>query len=134
MTPNMRGMLAFNPRPNPPTSRWNSQPSGQVSTQVPSYNPTSSAQILTNKFGMSNLPLSSEFQPGGGQFHTLGNSQPRSNPAGHSFYNPQQDIPTGMMPNPPYMNQPGGGPYNVEQGHGVYQNPGWPSNPQAQSF
>jgi hypothetical protein len=52
MTPNMRGMLAFNPRPNPPTSRWNSQPSGQVSTQVPSYNPTSSAQIPTNKFGM----------------------------------------------------------------------------------
>jgi hypothetical protein len=40
----------------------------------------------------------------------------------------------GMMPNQPYMNQPGGGPYNPGQGHGVYQNPGWPANPQAQSF
>ena len=37
------------------------------------------------------------------------------------------------MPNPPYMNQPRGGAYNAGQGHGVYQNPGWPSNPQAQS-
>jgi hypothetical protein len=32
------------------------------------------------------------------------------------------------------MNQPGGGTYNVRQGHDVYQNPGWPANPQAQSF
>ena len=39
-----------------------------------------------------------------------------------------------MMPNPPYMNNPGVGPYNAGQGHGVYQNPGCPPNPQAQSF
>jgi hypothetical protein len=42
MTPNMGGMPTFNPRSNPLTSGWNSQPGGQVSTQVPSYDPTSS--------------------------------------------------------------------------------------------
>jgi hypothetical protein len=89
MTPNMGGMLAFNLGSNPPTSGWNGQPGGQVLTQVPSYNPTSSAQIPTNTFGMPNPPLSSSFQPGGGQCHTLGNPQPRSNPVGGSFYNPQ---------------------------------------------
>jgi hypothetical protein len=66
MTPNMRGIPAFNHGSNPPTSRWNGQPGEQVSTQVPSYNPTSSAQILTNTFGMPNPPLSFDFQPGGG--------------------------------------------------------------------
>jgi hypothetical protein len=134
MTPNMGGMPAFNPGSNPPTSWWNSKPGGQFLTKVSSYNPTSLAQILTNTFGMSNPLLTSGFQPWGGQFHTLGNPQPGSNLAGGSFYNPQQNIPTGMMPNPPYMNPPGGGPYNVGQGHGVYQNPSWPLNPQAQSF
>jgi hypothetical protein len=54
-----------------------------------SYNPTSSVQILTNTFGITNLPLSSGFQPGGGQFHTLVNPQPGSNPAVGIFYNPQ---------------------------------------------
>jgi hypothetical protein len=83
---------------------------------------------------MTNPPLSSSFQLGGGQFHTLGNPQPGSNLAGGSFYNPQQNIPSGMMPNPPYMSQPRGGPYNAGQGNGVYRNPGWPSNPQAKSF
>jgi hypothetical protein len=113
MTPNMGGMPTFNPGSNPPTFGWNNQPGGQVSTQVPLYNPTSSARILTNTFGMMNPPLYSSFQPGGGQFHTLGNPQPGSNLAGGSFYNPQQNIPARMMPNPPYMNQPRGGPYNV---------------------
>jgi hypothetical protein len=47
-TPNMGGFPAFNPRSNPPTSGWNNQPGGQASTQVPSYNPTSSVQIPTN--------------------------------------------------------------------------------------
>ena len=99
-----------------------------------SYNPTSSVQILTNTFGMTNLPLFSGFQPGGVQFHTLVNPQPGSNLAGGIFYNPQQNIPARMMPNPPYMNHPGAGPYNAGQGHGVYSNPRWPLNPQAQSF
>jgi hypothetical protein len=133
MTPNMGGIPAFNPGSNPPTFRWHNQPGGQASAQVPSYNPTSSAQIPTNTFGMTNPPLSSGFQPGGGQFHTLGNPQPESNLVGGNFYNPQQNIPIGMMPNQPYMNHPGGGPYNAGQGHGVYQNR-WPSNPQAQYF
>jgi hypothetical protein len=81
MTPNMGGIPSFNPASNPPTSRWNSQPSGQASTQVMSYNPTSSVQISTNTFGMVNPPLSSSFQPRGGQFHFLGNPKPGSNPA-----------------------------------------------------
>jgi hypothetical protein len=91
-------------------------------------------QIPTNTFGMTNLPLSSGFQPGGGQSHTLGNSQPGSNLVGGNFYNPKQNIPVVMMPNQPYMNYPKGGPYNAGQGHGFYQNSGWPANPQAQSF
>jgi hypothetical protein len=103
MTPYMGGMPAFNLGSNPPTSGWNSEPGGQVSTQVSSFNPTSSVQIPTNTLGMMNPPLSSGFQPGGGQFHTLGNPQPGSNLARGSFYNPQQNIPAGMMPNPPYM-------------------------------
>jgi hypothetical protein len=53
MTPNMGGIPAFNPGSNPPTSGWNSQPGGQASAQVPSYNPTSSTQIPTNTFGMT---------------------------------------------------------------------------------
>jgi hypothetical protein len=59
MTPNMGGIPTFNLGSNPPTSGWNSQ-------QVLSYNATSSMQILTNTFGMTNPPLSSGFQPGGG--------------------------------------------------------------------
>ena len=38
------------------------------------------------------------------------------------------------MPNPPYMNHPGGGPYNFGQGFGTYQNPGWNVVPNTQSF
>jgi len=71
MTPNMGGILAFNPGSNPPTSGWNNQPGGQASAQFPSYNPTSSVQTPTNTFGTTNMPLSSGFQPTGGQFHTL---------------------------------------------------------------
>jgi hypothetical protein len=134
MTPNMGAITDFNPRSNPPTSGWNSQPGGQASAQVPSYNPTSLVNIPNNTFGMMNLPLSFGFQPREGQFQTLGNPQPGSNPTEGNFYNPQQNIPAGMIPNQPYMNQPEGGPYNVGQGHGVYQNPGWPTNIQAQSF
>ena len=73
MTPYMGGMPSFKLGSNPPTFGWNNQPNGQASAQVPSYNPTSLAQILTNTFGMRNPPLSFHFQPGGGQFHTMGN-------------------------------------------------------------
>jgi hypothetical protein len=121
MTPNMGGVPAFNSGSNPPASGWSNQPGRQALAQVPSYIPTSSAQIPTNTFGMTNPPLSSGFQPGGGQFHAMGNPQPGSNPTGGNFYNPQQNIPTRMIPNQPYMNQLGGGPYNAGHGHGVYQ-------------
>jgi hypothetical protein len=39
-----------------------------------------------------------------------------------------------MMPNQPFMNHLGGGPYNSGQGHGSYQNTGWVAIPQEQSF
>ena len=99
MTPNMGDIPAFNPRSNPLASGWSNQPGGHDSTQFPSYTPTSLVIILTNTFGMTNPPLSSGFQPGRSQFHTFGNPQPGSNLTGGSFYNPQQNIPAGMMPN-----------------------------------
>jgi hypothetical protein len=89
MTPNMGAITNFNPGSNSPTSEWNSQPGGQASAQVPSYNPTSLVKIPKNTFGMMNTPLSSSFQPREGQFHTLGNPQPGSNTATENFYNPQ---------------------------------------------
>jgi hypothetical protein len=39
-----------------------------------------------------------------------------------------------MIPNPYYMNQPGGGPYNSGQGFGSHRNPGWNAVPNAQYF
>jgi hypothetical protein len=113
MNPNMGGVPSFNLGSNPPASGWSNQPGGQASAQVSSYNPTSSVKILTNTFGMMNPPISSKFQHRGGQFHTLGNPQLGSNLAGEKFFNPQLNIPAGMMPNQPYMNHPGGGPYNT---------------------
>jgi hypothetical protein len=83
---------------------------------------------------MTNLPLSSGFTPGGGQFHTLGNPQPGATPVGGNFYNPHHNIPTGMVPNQPLMNQFRGGSYNPRQGHGAYQNPRWVAIPQQQYF
>jgi hypothetical protein len=60
---------------------------------------------------MTNPPLSSRFTLEGVQFHGLGNPQPESNPVRGNFYNPQHNILTEMMPNQPFMNHPGGGPY-----------------------
>jgi hypothetical protein len=134
MTPNMGGIPSFNPGSNPLASRWSNQPGGQASSQVLSYTLTSSVPILINTFGMTNPHISSRFTPRGGHFHTLGNPQPESTPAGGNFYNPHQNIPTGMMPNQPLMNHLGGGSYNPGQGHGSYQNPGWDVVPQAKSF
>jgi hypothetical protein len=120
MTPTMGGILSFNPGSNPLASGWSNQPCRQASTQVSSYTFTSSLSILTNTFGMMNPSLSLGFTPGEGNFHSLGNPQLRATPAGGNFYNPHQNIPTGMMPNQPLMNQPGGGSYNPGQGHGAY--------------
>jgi hypothetical protein len=111
-TPNMEGIPSFNPGSNPLSFGWRNQPGRQASAQVPSYTLTSSVSIPTNTFGMMNPPISIGITPGGGQFHNLGNPQPRSNPAGGNFFNPHQNIPTGMMPNQPLMNQPVGGYYN----------------------
>jgi hypothetical protein len=122
-TPNMGDIPVFNPGSNPPAFGWRNQPGGKSLAQIPSYNHTSSVQILTNTFGVMNPPLSFRFPLGRGQFYALGNPQPKSNLVGGNFYNPQQNIPTGMMPNQLFMNQPRGGPYNSGQGHGAYQNP-----------
>jgi hypothetical protein len=82
---------------------------------------------------MTNPFLSSGFPPGGGQFHTLGNPQPGATPTGGNIYNPHHNIPTGMVPIQPLMNQFGGGFYNSRQGHGAYQNHEWVVIPQHQS-
>jgi hypothetical protein len=120
------GIVPFpNPGSNPSTTGWNN-PAG---IQVLPYISTSSMLIPTNNFGMTNPLQSSRFPPGGGQYYTLGkpqprsnpiggcfhNPQPRSNPVGGNFHNPYQNIPAGMMPNPPYTNHLGGGHYNLER-------------------
>jgi hypothetical protein len=64
----------------------------------------------------------------------LGNPQPRATLAGDNFYNPHQKIPTGMIPNQPLMNHPGGGSYIPVHVHVPYQNSGWTTVPQTQSF
>jgi hypothetical protein len=85
MTPTIGGIPPFNPGSNPVASGWSNQPGGQATAHIPSFTPTSSVSIPTNTFGMTNPPLSSRFTPRGGQFHTLGNPQPGSTPAGGVF-------------------------------------------------
>jgi hypothetical protein len=133
-TPNMGGIPSFNPGSNLLSSRWSNQLGRQASAQVPSYTLTSSVLILNNMFVLMNPPLSFGFTPRGGQFHTLGNPQLGATLVGDNFYNPHQNIPTGMMPNQPLMNHPIGGSYNPRQGHDSYQSPRWDVVPQKQSF
>jgi hypothetical protein len=112
--PTVRGLPPINPgsNPGPNAYGWSDQPRGQVVAYGPSFIPTSSVLIPTNTFGMKNPPLSSGFTPGGVQFHTLGNPQPRATLARGSFYNPHHNIPTRMVPNQPLMNHFRGGSYN----------------------
>jgi hypothetical protein len=128
----MGGIPSFNLGSNPLPSRWRNQPGGQASTQVSSHNLNSLVLILTNMFGMMNPPLSFRVTPGGGQFHTLGNPQPRATLVGGNVYNHHQKFPTGIMTNQPLMHHPRRGSYNPGQGHGAYQNPGWVEVPQTQ--
>jgi hypothetical protein len=74
----------FHPGSNPGLNAlgWSGQPSRQVVSYCSSFTPTSSMLILPNTFVMMNPPLSSIFTPRGGQFHTLGNPQPRVTPVG----------------------------------------------------
>jgi hypothetical protein len=126
----------FHPGSNPSLNapRWSNQSSVKVDAYVPSFTPTSSTPIPTNTFGMTNPPLSSGFPLGGGQFHTLGNPQPGATLAGGNIYNLHYKIPTGMVPNQPLMNMFVGGFYNPGQGNGAYQNLGWDTILQHQSF
>jgi hypothetical protein len=132
--PPVGGLPPFHPGSNPSSNapRWSNQPGGQDTAHIPSLTPTSSIPILTNTFGMKNPPLSSKFTPRGGQFHSLGNPQSRATPVGGNVYILHQNIPTGMVPNQPFMNQLGS--YNPGQGHGAYQNPRWVVIPQQQYF
>jgi hypothetical protein len=111
--PNMGGIPSFNPGSNSLSFGWRNQPGGKAFAQILSYTLTSLVSITTNMFGMKHPPLSSGFTPRGGKFHTLGNPQPRATLAGGKFYNPHQNIPTGMIPNQPLMNHPRGGSYNL---------------------
>jgi hypothetical protein len=142
--PNVGSVPILNPGSNPSMVGWNNPVGGQV---LP-YIPIPLVLIPTNTFGMMNPLQTFGFPPGGGQYYTLGTPQPGSNPVGGSFnkpqlvsnttrgnfYNPYQNIPTGMMPNPSFTNQPGGGSYNSGQGFGPHQNPGWNTVPNAQYF
>jgi hypothetical protein len=83
--PNLGSVPFLNPGSNPSIVGWNN-PAGK---QVLPYILISSVLILNNTFGMTNPLQSSRFPPGGGQYYTLGNPQPRSNPAGGNFHNPQ---------------------------------------------
>jgi hypothetical protein len=128
--PNVGSVPNLNPGSNPSTIRWNNLAGGQV----PSYIPIPSVLIPTNTFGMTNPLQSSGFPLGGGQFYTLGTLEPRSNPiggifnnpqlgsnpTGGNFHNPYQNTPVGMMPNPYFMNHPGGGSYDSIQGFGPH--------------
>jgi hypothetical protein len=141
---NIGSVPIINPGSNPSTTGWNNP----VGRKVPPYIPIPSVPIPTNTFGMLNPLQSSEFPPRGGQYYTLGTPQPRSNLVGGNFNNPQlgsnltggnfhnpyQNIPTGMMPNPYFMNQPGGGYFNSRQGFGPSQNLRWNVVPNIQSF
>jgi hypothetical protein len=121
-TPTVGGIPHFHPGSNlgPNAPGWSGQPGGKVVAYGSSFTPTSSIPILTNIFGITNPPLSSEFTPRGGQFHTLGNPQPGGTPDGGNLYNPHHNISTRMVPNQPLMNQFGGGSYNLGLGHGAY--------------
>jgi hypothetical protein len=87
MNPIIGGIPPLNHGSNPITSGWNNQPVRQDIAYGPSIIATSSMLILTNMFGMMNPPLSYRFTLGGGQFHTLGNPQPRSSLVEGNFYN-----------------------------------------------
>jgi hypothetical protein len=117
-----------NPSLNAP--RWSAQPGGQVTSYISSFTPYSFMTIMTNTFIKANPPLSS----GGSQFHAMGNPQPEAPLVEGSVYNPHYVTFAGMMPIQPFMNQFGGRYYPTGQGHGIYQNPGWPTIPQHQYF
>jgi hypothetical protein len=102
--------LGSNPSLNAPG--WSNQLVRQADSYVPSFTPTSSTPIPNNTFGLENPPISFGFPPKGGQYHTLGNPQPRATQAGGSIHNPHYNIPTRMVPNKPLMNQFEGVFYN----------------------
>jgi hypothetical protein len=114
MTPIVGVLPPFDPGSNigPNATGWSGQLGRKVVSYGPSFTHTSSVMILTNTFGMTNPPLSSGFPPEGGQLHTFGNPQPGVTLNEENFYNPHHNIPTGMVPNQPFMNKFRGGYYN----------------------
>jgi hypothetical protein len=99
VNPNVGSVPFLNPKSNPSMVGWNNQ----AGRQVPPYIPIPSVSNSTNTFGITNPLQSSGFPPGGGQSYVLGTHQPRSNPVGGSFNNPQFGAnPTGGNFHNPY--------------------------------
>jgi len=90
LTPTIGSQPPFHHGSNPSLNApgWSGQLGIKVPSYVPSFTSTLSTPIMTKTFSMTNPPLSSVFPPKGGQFHTLGNPQPRATPDGGIFYNP----------------------------------------------
>jgi hypothetical protein len=103
--------LGSNPSLNAP--RWSNQPSGQVTSYVPSFTPSSSKLIPTNMFGTTNPPLSFGFPPVGIHFHNMVTIHPGGPLAKGNVSNPHYNIPTRMFPNQILMNQFVGCIYNL---------------------
>jgi hypothetical protein len=104
--------LILTPGSNPVASGWSNQLGGQDSSQVPSYTPP--PQCDSNQHAWHDKSTFILW------IHTqrrsvshLGKPPTQSHSDWGNFYNPHQNIPTGMMPNQPLMNHPGGGSYNL---------------------
>jgi hypothetical protein len=111
---------------------------------TPSTYPSSAMSVPTNDFPMAELHLSFGVSPRGVCFYSMGNPLHEVPLSGGNIYphmsNPchvyfsSQVASSLSMPLHPFMNQYGGGYYHVEQVHGVYQNPSWPTISQNQYF
>jgi hypothetical protein len=111
---------------------------------IPSIYLSSTMSVPMNYFPMVDLHLSSSVSSRGSDFYSMGNPLHEAPSSGRNIYphlsNPchvtfslQADSST-MMPLQPFMNQFRGGYFPIRQGHGVYQNPSWPTISQNQSF
>jgi hypothetical protein len=133
---------------NPPSSGsnpsynfqgWNGQ-MGIVSTSyIQSVYPFSIMLVHTNDF-----PLTYGMTSRGNQIYNMGNP-PHRVPSSRGNVYPHmgnlyhitfssQAFPSRKIPLQPFMNQLGGGYYPIEKGHGVYQNPPYPTVSQIQYF
>jgi len=120
------------------------QMGGPSTSYIMSIYPYSAMIVPTYTFPMAILPLTSGASSGVSQFYSMedplhevpssqGNVYPHLSNPFHVDFSSQADSSV-MIPLQPFMNQFGGGYHPVGQGHGVYQNPFWPTISQNQSF